>query len=163
MLFAACWSLLSDQSIRPPSLPSSESEQLEAVAQFDFTARSPRELSFHCGAVLTLYRQVSADWWRGHFRGRDGLVPDKYIMLKIRCVTACPQESVVRVWTVEAVGRRGIINGRVFCIVSLPLMWSYLFIDTRSYLFAISVKSEPQSLYDQWGVSPLDSPLDGGV
>ena len=56
------------------------------MAQFDFTARSPRELSFHGGDVLTLYRQVSSDWWRGHFRGRDGLVPDKYIMLKIRWV-----------------------------------------------------------------------------
>ncbi|XP_037091631.1 rho GTPase-activating protein 4-like, partial [Pollicipes pollicipes] len=66
-------------------LPSEdESEQLEAVAQFDFTARSPRELSFRCGDVLTLYRQVSSDWWRGAFRGHDGLVPDKYIMLKIR-------------------------------------------------------------------------------
>ncbi|XP_043245399.1 rho GTPase-activating protein 4-like isoform X1 [Amphibalanus amphitrite] len=59
-------------------------EQLEAVAQYDFTARSVRELSFRCGDVLTLYRQVSPDWWKGHFRGRDGLVPDKYIMLKIR-------------------------------------------------------------------------------
>ena len=68
----------------PPPPPLSECEQLEAVAQYDFAARSPRELSFRCGDVLTLYRQVSPDWWRGHFRGADGLVPDKYIMLKIR-------------------------------------------------------------------------------
>ncbi|XP_043221139.1 SLIT-ROBO Rho GTPase-activating protein 3-like isoform X2 [Amphibalanus amphitrite] len=75
-------STVDDPDLELPS--EDESEQLEAVAQFDFTARSPRELSFHCGDVLTLYRQVSSDWWRGHFRGRDGLVPDKYIMLKIR-------------------------------------------------------------------------------
>ncbi|XP_043245402.1 SLIT-ROBO Rho GTPase-activating protein 1-like isoform X3 [Amphibalanus amphitrite] len=68
----------------PDAQSEDECEQLEAVAQYDFTARSVRELSFRCGDVLTLYRQVSPDWWKGHFRGRDGLVPDKYIMLKIR-------------------------------------------------------------------------------
>jgi SLIT-ROBO Rho GTPase activating protein len=62
----------------------SESETLEAVAQFDFTARSQRELSFKKGDVLTLYTQVSGDWWKGSKDGRDGLVPDKYIMLRIR-------------------------------------------------------------------------------
>ncbi len=61
-----------------------ESETLEATAQFDFTARSQRELSFKKGDVLTLYTQVSSDWWKGTKDGRDGLVPDKYIMLRIR-------------------------------------------------------------------------------
>ncbi|XP_037069231.1 SLIT-ROBO Rho GTPase-activating protein 1-like [Pollicipes pollicipes] len=73
---------LDGAELEPPS--EDEGEQLEAVAQFDFSARSPRELSFRCGDVLTLYRQVSSDWWRGAFRGQDGLVPDKYIMLRIR-------------------------------------------------------------------------------
>ncbi|KAG0418838.1 hypothetical protein HPB47_004564 [Ixodes persulcatus] len=60
------------------------SEVLEATAQYDFAARSERELSFKRGDHLTLYAQVSPDWWRGHFAGRDGLVPDKYILLRIR-------------------------------------------------------------------------------
>ncbi|KAM7294509.1 SLIT-ROBO Rho GTPase-activating protein 3 isoform X2 [Ixodes scapularis] len=60
------------------------SEVLEATAQYDFVARSERELSFKRGDHLTLYAQVSPDWWRGHFAGRDGLVPDKYILLRIR-------------------------------------------------------------------------------
>ena len=64
----------------------SESETLEAVAQFDFTARSQRELSFKKGDLLTLYTQVSGDWWKGSKDGRDGLVPDKYIMLRIRFI-----------------------------------------------------------------------------
>ncbi|CAN7939703.1 unnamed protein product [Ixodes hexagonus] len=60
------------------------SEVLEATAQYDFAARSERELSFKRGDRLTLYTQVSPDWWRGHFAGKDGLVPDKYILLRIR-------------------------------------------------------------------------------
>ncbi|XP_045027410.1 SLIT-ROBO Rho GTPase-activating protein 1 isoform X2 [Daphnia magna] len=61
-----------------------KAETLEAIAQFDFTARSQRELSFKKGDLLTLYTQVSSDWWKGTKDGRDGLVPDKYIMLRIR-------------------------------------------------------------------------------
>lgn len=61
-----------------------ESENLEATAQFDFNARSERELSFKKGDTLTLYTQVSNDWWRGALAGREGLIPDKYIMLKIK-------------------------------------------------------------------------------
>ncbi|KAH8032512.1 hypothetical protein HPB51_025965 [Rhipicephalus microplus] len=59
------------------------SDVLEATAQYDFVARSERELSFRRGDRLVLYSQVSADWWRGHFDGKDGLVPDKYILLSI--------------------------------------------------------------------------------
>jgi len=61
-----------------------ESEVLEAQAQYDFTARSSREVSFKKGDTILLYGQVSGDWWRGSVNGREGLVPDKYILLKIR-------------------------------------------------------------------------------
>ncbi|CAG7729345.1 unnamed protein product [Allacma fusca] len=61
-----------------------KSEFLEAIAQFDFMARSKREVSFKKGDLVTLYSQVSGDWWKGSVNGIDGLVPDKYIMLKIR-------------------------------------------------------------------------------
>ncbi|XP_066956078.1 SLIT-ROBO Rho GTPase-activating protein 1-like isoform X5 [Macrobrachium rosenbergii] len=61
-----------------------KSEILEAIAQFDFIARSERELSFNKGDVLVLHSQVSSDWWRGSFQGKQGLIPDKYILLKIR-------------------------------------------------------------------------------
>ncbi|XP_047735502.1 SLIT-ROBO Rho GTPase-activating protein 1 isoform X3 [Hyalella azteca] len=61
-----------------------EGEVLEAVAQFDFVARSERELSFSKGDLLVLHAQVSSDWWKGAHRGKVGLIPDKYILLKIR-------------------------------------------------------------------------------
>lgn len=63
-----------------------ESECLEATAQFDFMARSERELSFKKGDNVILFSQVSGDWWRGSVNGQEGLIPDKYIMLKIKWV-----------------------------------------------------------------------------
>ncbi len=57
---------------------------LEAQALYDFKARSSREVNFHKGDTIILFRQVSNDWWRGSVRGVEGLIPDKYIMLKIR-------------------------------------------------------------------------------
>lgn len=64
-----------------------ESEVLEAIAQYDFTARSSREVSFMKGELITLFSQASSDWWRGCVGGREGLIPDKYILIKIRWVT----------------------------------------------------------------------------
>ncbi|KAJ9584196.1 hypothetical protein L9F63_021460, partial [Diploptera punctata] len=61
-----------------------ESECLEATAQFDFMARSERELSFKKGDNIVLFSQVSNDWWRGSVNGHEGLIPDKYIMLKMK-------------------------------------------------------------------------------
>merc|ERR550539_1422092 len=61
-----------------------QSEVLEAIAQYDFTARSSREVSFMKGDVIVLYSQASSDWWRGCVGGREGLIPDKYILIKIR-------------------------------------------------------------------------------
>ena len=62
----------------------SESEILEAQALYDFKARSSREVNFSKGDTIILYKQVSNDWWRGAVNGSEGLIPDKYITLKIR-------------------------------------------------------------------------------
>ncbi|KAL3290006.1 hypothetical protein HHI36_023380 [Cryptolaemus montrouzieri] len=61
-----------------------DSENMEATAQFDFIARSNRELSLKKGDIVTLYCQVSNDWWRGSVNGHEGLIPDKYISLKMK-------------------------------------------------------------------------------
>ncbi|KAL0278858.1 UNVERIFIED_CONTAM: hypothetical protein PYX00_000549 [Menopon gallinae] len=61
-----------------------ESDVLEATVQFDFIARSDRELSLKKGDQVTLFTQVSNDWWRGNVNGQEGLIPDKYILLKMK-------------------------------------------------------------------------------
>ena len=63
-----------------------ELEYLEAQALYDFSARSVREVNFNKGDTIVLYKQVSNDWWKGAVNGKEGLIPDKYIMLKIRLV-----------------------------------------------------------------------------
>ncbi|XP_051517728.1 SLIT-ROBO Rho GTPase-activating protein 3-like isoform X3 [Myxocyprinus asiaticus] len=54
-------------------------DEWEAVAMFDYVARSAVELSFKQGDHLLLHSKVSADWWRGEVGGVKGLIPHKYI------------------------------------------------------------------------------------
>lgn len=51
----------------------------DAVAMFDYVARSAAELSFKQGDHLLLHSKASADWWRGEVGGVKGLIPHKYI------------------------------------------------------------------------------------
>ncbi|XP_041836059.1 SLIT-ROBO Rho GTPase-activating protein 2 isoform X1 [Melanotaenia boesemani] len=64
------------------SLAVSESEPIEAIARFDYTGRTSRELSFKKGASLLLYQRASDDWWEGRHNGVDGLVPHQYIVVQ---------------------------------------------------------------------------------
>ncbi|XP_053328346.1 rho GTPase-activating protein 4 isoform X2 [Spea bombifrons] len=52
---------------------------LEGIARFDYTARTPQELSFKKGDTLILHGKPSGDWWRGEAAGNRGLIPHKYI------------------------------------------------------------------------------------
>ncbi|XP_061830058.1 SLIT-ROBO Rho GTPase-activating protein 3-like isoform X3 [Nerophis lumbriciformis] len=54
-------------------------DEWEAVAMFDYVARSPAELSFKQGELLLLHSKASCDWWRGEAGGVKGLIPHKYI------------------------------------------------------------------------------------
>ena len=61
------------------------SDGKEALAIYDFSARTSRELSFHKGDVLFLFEKVSADWWEGATaNSQKGLIPDKYIIVRHR-------------------------------------------------------------------------------
>uniref|UniRef100_A0A3B3YNC1 SLIT-ROBO Rho GTPase activating protein 2a n=1 Tax=Poecilia mexicana TaxID=48701 RepID=A0A3B3YNC1_9TELE len=51
-----------------------ESEPVEAVAKFDYTGRSGRELTFKKGASLLLFQRASDDWWEGQHNGVDDLI-----------------------------------------------------------------------------------------
>uniref|UniRef100_A0A1A7Z415 Rho GTPase activating protein 4 n=1 Tax=Iconisemion striatum TaxID=60296 RepID=A0A1A7Z415_9TELE len=60
-------------------LPSED--EWEAIAMFDYVARSPAELSFKQGDPLILHSKASCDWWRGEVGGVKGLIPHKYISI----------------------------------------------------------------------------------
>ena len=59
-----------------------EQEILEALAQYDFKGRTDRELSFKKGDVLVVFQRKSDDWWEGALNGKEGFIPDKYIVIK---------------------------------------------------------------------------------
>ncbi|XP_072222397.1 SLIT-ROBO Rho GTPase-activating protein 3-like isoform X2 [Leuresthes tenuis] len=59
--------------------PLPSEDEWEAVAMFDYVARSPAELSFKQGESLVLHSKASCDWWRGEVGGVKGLIPHKYI------------------------------------------------------------------------------------
>ncbi|XP_068450384.1 SLIT-ROBO Rho GTPase-activating protein 2 isoform X3 [Clinocottus analis] len=64
------------------SLAVSESDPFEAIARFDYSGRTSRELSFKKGASLLLYQRASDDWWEGRHNGVDGLVAHQYILIQ---------------------------------------------------------------------------------
>ncbi|XP_046725459.1 SLIT-ROBO Rho GTPase-activating protein 3 isoform X3 [Silurus meridionalis] len=61
----------------PEHAPSED--EWDAVAMFDYVARSAAELSFKQGDHVTLHSKASADWWKGEMGGVKGLIPHKYI------------------------------------------------------------------------------------
>ncbi|TDH11089.1 hypothetical protein EPR50_G00080410 [Perca flavescens] len=61
--------------------PLPSEDEWEAVAMFDYVARSPAELSFKQGELLIVYSKASCDWWRGEAGGVKGLIPHKYISM----------------------------------------------------------------------------------
>uniref|UniRef100_A0A8C6XER7 SLIT-ROBO Rho GTPase-activating protein 2 n=1 Tax=Naja naja TaxID=35670 RepID=A0A8C6XER7_NAJNA len=59
-----------------------ECEPIEAIAKFDYSGRTARELTFKKGASLLLYHRASDDWWEGRHNGIDGLIPHQYIVVQ---------------------------------------------------------------------------------
>uniref|UniRef100_A0A671QMK4 SLIT-ROBO Rho GTPase-activating protein 3-like n=1 Tax=Sinocyclocheilus anshuiensis TaxID=1608454 RepID=A0A671QMK4_9TELE len=83
-------------------LPSED--EWEAVAMFDYVARSAAELSFKQGDHLLLHSKASADWWRGEVGGVKGLVPHKYISVVSRQMNSVFKELLSRQPPLEASG-----------------------------------------------------------
>ncbi|XP_073446882.1 rho GTPase-activating protein 4 isoform X3 [Dendrobates tinctorius] len=70
----------SDQEMQQEmAVSEDELETVEALAKFDYLARTPQELSFKKGDLIVLHSKASGDWWRGESGGLRGLVPHKYI------------------------------------------------------------------------------------
>ncbi|XP_077059407.1 SLIT-ROBO Rho GTPase-activating protein 2 isoform X1 [Siphateles boraxobius] len=68
--------------VKSGSLNVSESDPIEAIARFDYSGRTTRELSFKKGASLLLYHRASEDWWEGRHSGAEGLIPHQYIVVQ---------------------------------------------------------------------------------
>ncbi|XP_077428802.1 SLIT-ROBO Rho GTPase-activating protein 2 [Vanacampus margaritifer] len=92
------------------TLAVSECDPVEAIARFDYSGRTNRELSFKKGASLLLYQRASDDWWEGRHNGVDGLVPHQYIVVQdmTDCGRGSPKSDVdTREQLEERVSTRG--------------------------------------------------------
>ncbi|XP_075691575.1 rho GTPase-activating protein 4 isoform X2 [Rhinoderma darwinii] len=70
----------SDQEmLQEMAVSEDELDTVEVLAKFDYSARTPQELSFKKGDIILLHSKASGDWWRGESSGLRGLVPSKYI------------------------------------------------------------------------------------
>lgn len=65
-----------------------EVETIEAVALFDYTGRTDKELSFKKNQTIYIFKKMNHEWWQGYLAGgiESGFVPDGYIKLKARYV-----------------------------------------------------------------------------
>lgn len=59
---------------------------IEAVALFDYTGRTEKELSFKKNQLIYIYKKLNQEWWQGYLAGghESGYVPDGYIKLRAR-------------------------------------------------------------------------------
>jgi len=61
---------------------------IEAVALFDYTGRTDKELSFKRNQLIYIFKKMNQEWWQGYLAGgnESGYVPDGYIKLKTRFI-----------------------------------------------------------------------------
>jgi len=52
---------------------------VEAVVQYDYTAREPDELTIRKGDVITGIRMQDGGWWEGSLNGKRGMFPDNFV------------------------------------------------------------------------------------
>lgn len=49
------------------------------VALYDYSEKSPREVSMKKGDILTLLNSTNKDWWKVEVHDRQGFVPASYV------------------------------------------------------------------------------------
>ncbi|XP_026468326.1 LOW QUALITY PROTEIN: spectrin alpha chain-like, partial [Ctenocephalides felis] len=64
------------------------------VALYDYTEKSPREVSMKKGDVLTLLNSNNKDWWKVEVNDRQGFVPAAYVK-KIEAGLSASQQNLV--------------------------------------------------------------------
>ncbi|XP_063696613.1 spectrin alpha chain [Culicoides brevitarsis] len=64
------------------------------VALYDYTEKSPREVSIKKGEVLTLLNSNNKDWWKVEVNDRQGFVPAAYIK-KVEAGLSASQQNLV--------------------------------------------------------------------
>eukprot|EP00834_Sanchytrium_tribonematis_P007621 NODE_718_length_4500_cov_0.642127.p2 type:complete len:456 gc:universal NODE_718_length_4500_cov_0.642127:2402-3769(+) len=70
---------------KPPTIaPKPQSNNLTAIALFDFPGQEQGDLSFSKGDLITVIEKTNSvdDWWKGKIGNRTGMFPANYCQLK---------------------------------------------------------------------------------
>lgn len=54
-------------------------DDLDVVALYSYTARTPKEVSFNKGDIIRVFSRTNADWWDARVNGKFGFVPAPYV------------------------------------------------------------------------------------
>lgn len=79
------------------------------VALYDYSEKSPREVSIKKGEVLTLLNSNNKDWWKVEVNDRQGFVPAAYIK-KVEAGLSASQQNLVDTHSIPK--RQAQINGQ---------------------------------------------------
>ncbi|XP_025830723.1 spectrin alpha chain isoform X3 [Agrilus planipennis] len=98
------------QSCRQQEPPVVDVTGKEAVvALYDYTEKSPREVSMKKGDLLTLLNSNNKDWWKVEVNDRQGFVPAAYVK-KVEAGLTASQQNLVDNNSIPA--RQAQINGQ---------------------------------------------------
>jgi len=63
--------------VRPA--PVQSTPQAKALWGYNEDGVEPADLSFPAGATIEILEETNADWWKGRYQGREGLLPSSYV------------------------------------------------------------------------------------
>ena len=63
----------------PPAPPGAKIQQARALWGYNEDRSDPNDLTFSAGDIIDIVEETNADWWRGRFNGKEGLVPSNYM------------------------------------------------------------------------------------
>ncbi|KAI8809267.1 hypothetical protein BJ742DRAFT_677130 [Cladochytrium replicatum] len=68
----------------PPPPPPNRSNQIRAIALYDFEGEQDGDLSFRKGDIIVVLKKTTSqnDWWTGRCAGREGQFPANYVEIQ---------------------------------------------------------------------------------
>ncbi|KAF5342321.1 hypothetical protein D9611_001492 [Ephemerocybe angulata] len=64
---------------RPVAAAAPTGQPAKAIWGYNENNEDPKDLTFHAGDIIEIIEETNADWWKGRFNGREGLVPSNYV------------------------------------------------------------------------------------
>jgi len=63
----------------PVPAPAPATPQAKSLWGYNEDGTEPADLSFPAGVTIEILEETNADWWKGRYQGREGLLPSSYV------------------------------------------------------------------------------------